>query len=90
MSEYETGVEWASLALSLMASDNNMSRTSKRPDIDATLAKQACRIGDDMEDFIQGDCCTQTRLAVMRCAIDFHEWLERCFDGDLSREYFTS
>lgn len=86
--EHAKGIEWASLALQLMAEDNGIARTPKRPDIDETLAKQACRIGDDMEDFVQGDCCKATKLAVMRSAVDFHDWLNRCFDGDLSKEYF--
>ena len=86
--EHKAGIQWAAYALHIMALDNDMSRNSKLPDIDETLAKQACRVGDDMDNFVSGDCCTTTRLAVMKCAIDFHDWLNRCFDGDLSKEYF--
>src|SRR5689334_7527103 len=48
--QHKAGIEAAALALSLMASDNNMSRTSKRPEIDETLAAQALRLVDVMEE----------------------------------------
>ncbi len=87
--EHKKGIQWAAYALYIMAVDNGISRNSKLPDIDETLAKQACRVGEDMDNFVSADCCTVTRIAVMKCAIDFHDWLNRCFDGDLSKEYFN-
>lgn len=90
--EHKRGIHLAATALSLMASDNSMSRTSKLPDIDATMAKQVIRVAQRydtaLEDFVQGDCCSVTRLSITCSAVDFHEWLCRVFDGDLSHEYF--
>ena len=90
--EHKRGIEWADLALALMANDNDMSRTTKRADIDETMARQAARVGthciDNMDEFITGPCCSATRIAVMCSAVDFHDWLNRCFNGDLSKEYF--
>ena len=91
--EYERGIAWAEAALHLMAGDNSMIRTSTPVNIDETLAKQATRVGThskfSMEDFVTGHCCKATRLAVMCGAVDFHDWLNRCFEGFTKEQYFT-
>ncbi len=88
----EEGIQWADCALLLMALDNDMSRTSKKPEISEEIAQQAIRVGtlyeDAMSDFVCEDSETIEKLTKLCNAYEFNEWLADAFDGDISNEYF--
>lgn len=86
---YPHGQALCDEALSLLASDNGMSRNGMPAQVDSTLAKQAMRVGRErLEVLVSGEESDQARIASEANAIDLHDWLAACFDGKLSRVYF--
>lgn len=85
------GINVANTALDFLLTDlpEGVKRSTAKPWLSDDELEQAEKIGmDDIERFVCGSEEEQAELVVEFNAIEFDNWVQRCFDGDLHDVFF--